>query len=646
MSLPMPNLDDRGFQDLVDEAKRRVMQKCPEWTDHNVSDPGVTLIETFAFMVDQLLYRLNRVPNLHYLRFLDLIGVTLFPPSAARCDATFRLAAAQPNPVVVPADTQVASVRTETEESVIFTVEQPLTIVPCSWTRLATATAGSETPFDHTEDLHAGRGAACFAAAPEPGDCVYVGLSDAVPSCTVLLRMECTVEGVGVDPRHPPLAWEAWTGEAWTKCEVERDTTGGFNTSGDVELHVPAGHTASVIATSRAGWLRCRTVEPDAGRPFYRASPILHGVSAVTIGGTATAVHADIVHGEIIGVSEGVAGQRFPLAHRPVVAGDGPLLVEVGGEDGWAEWWEVTSFAQSGPRDRHVMLDRVSGEVVFGPAVRQPAGDFRLYGAVPPKAATIRVPEYRAGGGRRGNVARGMLTVQRDPVPFVSEVTNRKAASGGVDAESVDDAAVRGPLLLRTLDRAVTAEDYEQLARAAAPQAARVHCVPDTSDANGIRVLVVPDVPVTTEPDFGAFLLDPRMRQDIERTLEERRCVGARVSVEPPFYQGVTVVAQLIARPRTTPERLRERATRALYEYLDPVRGGPDGGGWPFGRPVQQGEIFAVLQRIPGVDLVEDVRLFGADPVTSQRGRAVPRLDLPANALVFSFEHQIRVTRS
>src|SRR5919198_6755637 len=113
MSLPAPNLDDRRFQQLVDDAKRLVQQRCPEWTDHNVSDPGVTLIETFAFMVDQLLYRLNRVPDLHYLRFLELIGVRLFPPTAARGDLTFWLSAAQENPVVVAAGAQVANVRVD-----------------------------------------------------------------------------------------------------------------------------------------------------------------------------------------------------------------------------------------------------------------------------------------------------------------------------------------------------------------------------------------------------------------------------------------------------------------------------------------------------------------------------------------------------
>ena len=78
--LPAPNLDDRTFQDLVDDAKRLVQQRCPTWTDHNVSDPGVTLIEAVAQMIDQLIYRLNRVPDLNYIKFLELIGVELRPP--------------------------------------------------------------------------------------------------------------------------------------------------------------------------------------------------------------------------------------------------------------------------------------------------------------------------------------------------------------------------------------------------------------------------------------------------------------------------------------------------------------------------------------------------------------------------------------
>ena len=83
MSLPSPNLDDRAFQDFVDEAKRLLQQRAPEWTDNNVADPGVTLIETFAYMVDQLVFRLNKVPELHWIKFLEFLGETLRPPAAA-----------------------------------------------------------------------------------------------------------------------------------------------------------------------------------------------------------------------------------------------------------------------------------------------------------------------------------------------------------------------------------------------------------------------------------------------------------------------------------------------------------------------------------------------------------------------------------
>ncbi|GAA3058484.1 putative baseplate assembly protein [Actinokineospora globicatena] len=644
MGIPIPNLDDRRFQDLVDEAKRRVQQRCPEWSDHNVSDPGVTLIETFAFMVDQLIYRVNRIPERSYLRFLDLIGVTLFPPAAARVPATFRLSAPQENPVFVQAGSQVVTQRTEVSDPVVFTLEKTLEIRPCAWSRLATS-SGDRPPVDRTDDVIDDRNPMLFGTTPQPDDTVYFGLSDAVPGGLLLLRMECQVEGVGIDPRDPPLAWEAWDGDRWAACEVAHDTTGGFNTAGDVELHLPETHTASVVGVHRAGWIRCRATAAEPGQPFYQASPTLRAITAATIGATGAAVHAEVVRDEVVGVSEGVPGQRFPLARRPVVAGD-PLLVEIGTDQGWQEWTEVGSFADSGPDDRHFTVDRVAGEVVFGPAIRQPDGAFRYYGAVPAKAAAIRVPQYRTGGGRGGNVARGMLAVLRDPVPFVSGVTNHKPASGGVDGEKVGDAAIRGPLTLRTLDRAVTAHDYEELTRGASPQVSRVRCAQDPSSSNGVRVLVVPGIPDRGELDFGALKLPDRMRQDIARALEARRCLGARVVVEPPFYQGVTVVAQLRARPKVVADTLAARATEALHDYLNPVTGGPDGEGWPFGRPVQEGEMFAVLQQLTGVEMVESVLLFAADPVTGARGDNVKRIDIPPDALVFSYRHQVRVTRS
>ncbi len=647
MALPSPNLDDRRFQDLVDDAKRLVQQRCPSWTDHNVSDPGVTLIELFAWMTDQLLYRLNRVPERHYVKFLELIGVRLFPPTAARADVSFWLSAPQPETVRVAPGTQVATMRTEAEEAVVFTTVEDLEVAACSASALATAAAGGDErdQSQTLDDEH--RHFYCFERTPTVGDTLMVGLSNPVPSCTLALRFDCDIEGVGVDPRRPPLVWEAWTGRRWARCEVDSDATGGLNRAGDVVLHVPRGHASSLVAGRGAAWVRCRVVAADEGQPVYSASPRIKSLQAFTVGGTASAVHAEVVEGEDLGVAEGVPGQRVALAHRPVVPSQAPVVLEVATPDGFQEWTRVASFAGHGPGDRVFVLDESGGELSFGPAVREPDGSLRGYGAVPPKGALLRLRAYHTGGGPRGNVAKGKLNVLKSSIPYVSRVENRRPAAGGVDGEDVENAKVRGPLVLRTADRAVTAGDYEQLAREAAPEVARVRCVAagDGADAGGVRLLVVP---AAADDELARLSFEQLIPADetlarIAERLDERRVVGARVAVEPPLYQGVTVAARLRARARADRERLLDDALRALYGYFHPIRGGPDGDGWPFGRPVHVGEVYAVLQRLAGTELIEDARLLPADPVTGRRGQATQRLELDRHALVFSFEHRVVV---
>src|SRR5919198_5783841 len=162
MALPTPNLDDRRFQDLVDDAKRMVMRRCPEWTDHNVSDPGVTLIETFAFMTDQLLFRLNQVPDRLYVKFLELIGLRLIPPTPAQVNVTFWLSAPAVASVGIPAGTTVATLRTEVDESIVFATGEDLQIIPCSLFKVATQTVSDDGPVDRTDELKMGQAFQAF----------------------------------------------------------------------------------------------------------------------------------------------------------------------------------------------------------------------------------------------------------------------------------------------------------------------------------------------------------------------------------------------------------------------------------------------------------------------------------------------------
>ncbi|MFE7930177.1 putative baseplate assembly protein [Streptomyces sp. NPDC057456] len=647
MALPSPNLDDRRFQQFVDDAKRYIQQRAPEWTDHNVSDPGVTLIETVAHMADQIVYRLNRVPDKNHLAFLDLVGIRLFPPSAARTEVTFWLSAPQDEPVLLPVGTEVATVRTESEEAVVFATERELTVVPSQLNHLVVQHRG-EPVTDRTSDLTEGKDLLCFAEAPQPGDCMLFGLSAAVPHCAVVLELDSRVDGVGVDPRQPPLVWEAWTEDGWQECEIDRDGTGGLNRPGEVVLHITGGHVLSRSGGQEAGWLRCRVTEPLTGQPFYTTSPTVRSAEVFTIGGTAPAVHAETVYDEALGESTGLPGQRVALAHSPVVGDDPPLLLQTAQHEGWSDWQVVPHFAASGHDDRHVTLDAATGEIAFGPSVREPDGKLRQYGAVAPKGSVIRARRYRTGGGRAGNVARGAVQVLRTSVPYVSEVVNREAARGGVDGETVEEAKLRAPITLRAQERAVTLRDYEELARRAAPETARITCLegqPDEHGSYAVRVLVVPQA----VPDPGGRLrfeqLVPgdSLLDRITRHLDERRLIGTRLAVGPPYYQGVTVVATVHAFRGVDTDRVRRQAHDALYRHLDPLVGGADGKGWPFGRPVQSGEVFAVLQRVPGVELVDQVMLHPADPLTGKRGEATDRIDLAAPALVFSYDHRVRV---
>ncbi|OWA12623.1 putative baseplate assembly protein [Streptomyces sp. CS159] len=647
MPLPSPNLDDRRFQQFVDDAKRYIQQRAPEWTDHNVSDPGITLVETLAHMADQIVYRLNRVPEKNHLAFLDLVGITLFPPSAARTDVTFWLSAPQEDAILVPVGTEVATLRTERDEAIVFSTTGDLTVVPCELGHLVVQHSG-QAVTDRTTDLAEGKDLMCFAEAPAPGDCMLIGLSNAVPHCALALELDSRVDGVGVDPRQPPLVWEAWTEDGWQPCEVDRDGTGGLNRPGDIVLHVPGGHVLSRNGGHEAGWIRCRVTDPLPGQPFYTTSPTIRSAEAYTIGGTTGTVHAETVRDEALGESTGLPGQRLRLEHAPVVADDPPVLLQTADDDGWQDWQVVPHFADSRPDDHHITLDAATGEIAFGPAVREADGTLRQYGTVAPKGAVIRALRYRTGGGRAGNVARGAVQVLRTSIPYVSEVVNREAARGGVDGETVQEAKLRAPITLRAQERAVTLRDYEELARRAAPETARITCLEGEENeygAHAVRVLVVPQA----VPDPGGRLrfeqLVPgdALLSRITRHLDERRLIGTRLSVGPPYYQGVTVVATVHAFRDVDADRVRRQTHDALYRHLDPLTGGADGRGWPFGRPVQSGEVFAVLQRVPGVELVDEVVLHPADPLTGKRGDPTDRIDLEAPALVFSYDHRVRV---
>jgi hypothetical protein len=129
MSLPTPNLDDRDFQQLVTECKRRVEQFCPQWTDLSPSDPGMVLLELFAHLTEVMIYRLNRLPDKAYVEFLRLMGVQLLPPAAACVTLKFSVPRPATQDIIVPEGTRVTVTSAEGgQEAPIFNTVRVATI--------------------------------------------------------------------------------------------------------------------------------------------------------------------------------------------------------------------------------------------------------------------------------------------------------------------------------------------------------------------------------------------------------------------------------------------------------------------------------------------------------------------------------------
>src|SRR5512140_3032428 len=181
-----PNLDDLRFQKhLVDVARKRIQEYCPEWTDYNLSDPGVTLIELFSWMAENIIYRLNRVPEKNYLKFLEMTGVTPRPASSAEAQLTFYLSVPIPIApgdalsVTIPEGMEVATNPTENEDGIIFTVNKRVIVAPPPrLTDLRCTADNLETNYMARLSKTGMEEVSVFSSIPVAGDAFYLGFAD------------------------------------------------------------------------------------------------------------------------------------------------------------------------------------------------------------------------------------------------------------------------------------------------------------------------------------------------------------------------------------------------------------------------------------------------------------------------------------
>jgi predicted phage baseplate assembly protein len=648
----VPAIDNRTYDDIVAEARTRIARYTPEWaplwTDVNDSDPGITLVQVFAWLAEMLIYRMNQVPELNYLKFLELLGIELRPAEPAAAEITFPVAAGVTAPyIIVPQRTQVSAPGPNGGPPVVFETDRSLFALT---TPLAAVLAYDGYSFEPLTNANndAQVGFQPFGAQPATGAALLLGFAPSgitpfpqvevniavwvLQQAATLSAYDCSLPQTQVYP-SAGLVWQYWNGVGWYALSLLKDETLSLQRSGHVYLKTPpAGQMQLGTFDSLSDplyWMRA--VIQSGG---YERPPVLSAIRTNTV----SASQAQTVQDEVLGGSTGAPNQTFNLANTPVL--DGTMLLQVDEGDGFKDWTPVADFFGASPDDLVYVLDRTTGGILFGDGQH---GHIPVANVGNPSANVV-ARTYRYGGGTEGNVAARTLTTTLTSISGIddSKVGNLFAASGGRDEESLQDAKLRAPLTLKNKCRAVTAEDFESLAKEAA-NVKRAFAIPlfhpgfpGVKVPGVVTVIVVPDADVPNPtPSDGTI-------RTVCAYLNQRRLLTTELYVIPPTYQRVEIQVQVTAKNSADLAEVQQAVERALLTYFHPLTGGDDGLGWPFGGTIYFSRAYHEVLNVAGVQRVEQL-------VIVLDGQPYPVCqDVPVKpaALVYSMQHEIQVDYS
>jgi hypothetical protein len=358
------------------------------------------------------------------------------------------------------------------------------------------------------------------------------------------------------------------------------------------------------------------------------------------------ALNCEMVEGELIGYGTGLANQSFKTKHTPIIAASGDDLdlivgVEVGtgeieeraparqyGGKTYRIWREVPNFSNINNDPYVYLADRMTGTLIFAPAARMPGLGGHLadvqqnLARVPAANREIRV-WYRYGGGLAGNVSADTLKSLKTQISGV-KVTNPRPAVGGREAESLDNALIRGPQLLHSLQRAVTAHDYELVALYSSRVVARAKAITKAAEwvyatPGTVEVILVPFLPENER--VGGRVTSAALKQretdearaQIQTALDQRRPLGTICQVKWAHYKTVRVTARVVVRPEEDPITIKQRVLERLHQTICPLRTRYNSTGWLFGQALRSSNIFDIALAEPGVRWVDNVRLIVED---------------------------------
>jgi uncharacterized phage protein gp47/JayE len=674
MPLPDIQLDDRRFEDLVTELRRRIPAYTPEWTDHNDSDPGITLVQLFAGLEDILLWRLNQIPAKAYVKFLQMVGIELNRPQPAQAALTFQLTSKDlPFAVNIPAGTRATLANASGGAPVVFETTDTLFAIGADVAAVQAFDGAMYTVVTEQNRLSDGSFYP-FGRFPQANAALYLGLDRAIPPDDVRYFLTVhvdpgnntpVVKGGPAQPSSPPViaVWEYYTGGTapWQPLTVVQDGTNSLTQTGTVQFKSPTGFTAARYGALKKTsdpllfWLRYR-IDQVLGSG-YEAPPQVIDVVLNTVG----ALNAVSNQGELLGASNGLPNQTFQISNVPVLPNPPGVtgIVEVDEGSGFQLWTEVDDFAQADRTSTVYTLNYSTGVVTFGdgehgkiPNWLSVDGSNREPGDLP----NVRVTSYRSGGGAAANAGANTITSLESAIPFVASVTNLNPSFGGADEETVAAAQDRAPQTLRTVSRAVTADDYvflatttpgARIARAAALPLSR----PDAQlirPADGslppaplpipgaVTVIVVPGVNGDPKPEPSADTLGL-----VAKWLDQHRVVTAELYVTGPVYRLVEIEARVIADTSADIRQVSTDLNNALLAYFHPLTGGQKNNGWGFGESIYVSETYGQILKVDGVQRIDgNLKTY----VDGKLQPADADVLLQADELVYSLKHTLDVS--
>ena len=281
--------------------------------------------------------------------------------------------------------------------------------------------------------------------------------------------------------------------------------------------------------------------------------------------------------------ASGEAFQRIALSNSNIAHGS--LKVTVND----ITWQTVEHFAESGPADRHVRIDRDGLEqttLLFG--------DGRV--GMQPSADQLINVSYLVTIGSAGNLAPNRISELPTPIPVAGQsitisVTNPFSATGGAESETTEHARLLAPAAFRSTWKAVTKADYLALCEAF-PGVAKAKVL-DLNDDESLRIYAVR---IIIAPEGGG-LPSPQLKGALHAYLDARRMVTIDLCIDDPVYRAVPITAELFIYPGEVAENVRQRVLTALTELFAFDR-------QTFGQAVYTSDIIAVLDSVAGVSHV------------------------------------------